>query len=323
MLKSSLCLIATLLIVSSSLLSCSAGSDSSLNTNPKDTTGNHSSGSVFFASATRNTFRSVDTGNSWSLVSTEMLLVQKFAANARYVFATSSHLGLFRSGDRGATWQRLTQGLTDSVFYGVVAAENGTVIVGSASQKSLFRSTDNGDTWQQISTTTGIVFDIISVGTDLFAVTASHVLLSSNNGQSWTSRGIDTMLQIAPTCITALGSTIFVGSNAGAIYRSVDRGETWAKALVGGSVVYKLTAAANVLIASTFAGVSRSTDLGVTWAPSAGIPFVACYSSASNGNVLFVNPSKAGLYRSTDQGVTWNKYTTGLTDTSFFSLGVQ
>jgi len=119
---------------------------------------------IVFAGTTEGTFKSVDAGQTWELIHSELMAVDVAInpADTNIVYISCGNLstpgvGIYRSMDSGATWTKLTNGLpsgwsgktmldiyksSPNILYADIANTFETI--------GLYRSEDNGDTWQQV-----------------------------------------------------------------------------------------------------------------------------------------------------------------------------
>ena len=113
-----------------------------------------------------------------------------------------------------------------------------------------------------------------------------------------------------------LGSTIYLGTWGGGVYRSTDGGQTWSgdnKGLVNQYIwsIIQDPISSTVLFAGTNgAGVFRSDDYGDSWKPSsAGIAsgFVYALSAVAENNHthIWAGTAQGNVYTSDDRGTTW------------------
>ena len=66
------------------------------------------------------------------------------------VYAGSFGLGLFRSEDRGATWTKSGQGVTDPFILTLTTGKDGSIYAGTF-RGGVFRSRDRGKSWHTIN----------------------------------------------------------------------------------------------------------------------------------------------------------------------------
>ena len=152
---------------------------------------------------------------------------------------------------------------------------------------------------------------------------STRVWLTANDGYKWKaiSHHLDgsaiSAIEVAP----ADPNRIYVGTENGGIFRSLDRGKTWSPDISGaalpGNMITRLDTTeklgADVVLAtvanSGHAHVFRSQDGGLTWVDIdkgrlPDVPHHAVLIKPDDPNVVFV-ANDAGVYVSRDQGLTW------------------
>lgn len=236
--------------------------------------------------------------------------------NPDVVYAGSWGAGVYKSTDRGVTWQPARSGLTNLYINSMAIDPQNTQVVYAGTYKSgVFKSVDGGANWAPVNN--GIQAEAIvycmavdpEVPTRLYAGT----------------RGVNT---------TGLPPW------KGVLYKSEDGGASWKAVLqnIGGTDqqdwIYSLAVLPRdpnmILAASHEHGPYLSTDYGKTWAPANnGI------TDGSGRAVLFDpryrNPSTAffgvwhrtGLFKSTDDAATWKTITAGIADTKIYSMAID
>jgi len=113
------------------------------------------------------------------------------------VSAGSFGHGLFRSEDRGATWAKSGQGVTDPFILTLTTGKDGAIYAGTF-RGGVFRSRDHGKSWQAINS--GLkhleIKALLSVGDALYAGTADGVyrLSAANDRWSVVTTGLDDIL---------------------------------------------------------------------------------------------------------------------------------
>src|SRR5262245_15085684 len=147
------------------------------------------------------------------------------------------------------------------------------------------KSTDGGNTWSPTGLASpreiyALLADSLSqtiyAGTDL-AYSSDYYLFGSGGAAARSSNG-GTTWDVSPTSesrreVTALASepgagTVYAGTASGLLYRSFDRGASWAFATSFGGSFSALAvdpAKPTTVYAATFGGVFRSDDNGSTW----------------------------------------------------------
>lgn len=178
-----------------------------------------SDGTVF-ASVPGGILRSTDGGKQWAVVAlpSPPPFVSALAVSPNYegdgvVFAPTLEDGIFRSIDRGVTWQAWNFGLFDrnilSIAVSPAFAHDRTVYVGA--ETGVFCSRNGGSAWRE----TGFPTD-------------SAPVLSLSISSQFAQDGI-----------------LFAGTEAAGVFYSADRGKTWQQALTCGAVN-------TILLSSTF-----------------------------------------------------------------------
>ena len=154
--------------------------------------------------------------------------------------------GVFRSTDRGTTWELVIRGLHDNDTHDLVFRKEGDIrTILCSTEDGVHRSTDNGDTWEQLEIpeakwdyfrslkqpeeNSEVV--VASVG-DKPSGEAGELLFSRDFGRSWR---LCAMSQPANSTIWSIGtnaadtSLIYAATIFGQIFKSTDGGESWVK----------------------------------------------------------------------------------------------
>jgi photosystem II stability/assembly factor-like uncharacterized protein len=242
------------------------------------------------------------------------------------VYAGSFGHGLFRSEDRGATWTRSGQGVTDPFILTLTTGKDGAVYAGTF-RGGVFRSRDRGKTWQAINS--GLkrqeIKSLLAVGETLYAGTADGVYrLGAADRWSVVTTGLDDILVHA----LALSSdgTLFAGTSGKGILRFKAQSTGWVRQQHGlkdhegmtENFIRVLTIdPEGGIYAGTFdGGVFRSGDGGVTWRPiSRALPNDSIRGILFNSRGLFVATGH-GIFKTIDKGRQWVPLNKGLTSMS-------
>src|SRR4029079_8601444 len=112
------------------------------------------------------------------------------------VYAGSFGLGLFRSEDRGVTWTKSGQGVTDPFILTLTTGKDGAIYAGTF-RGGVFRSRDRGKSWQAINS--GLkrleIKALLAVGDGVYAGTSDGVYrLASADRWSVVTTGLDDIL---------------------------------------------------------------------------------------------------------------------------------
>lgn len=160
-------------------------------------------------------------------------LYANFKRNAlRNVFETSSGVvflsydnGLYRSTDKGKSWQQVQKGRVINI------AESGGVLI-ATDNNGIIRSTDNGESWKLIINDGGAGIDVEPCNGGFLAISydtaanSRRIRISKDYGETW--QIIDKGLNPSPhiKSIIQVGNYLICGHPDG-VLRSADEGKTW------------------------------------------------------------------------------------------------
>ena len=211
------------------------------------------------------------------------------------ILAGTPATGLFRSDDRGLTWEPVAGHPQEPV--------------------------------------TQIAFDRLHPGR-VYVGIGESVLRSFDHGRSWSETLIpddDDASAISALAVDSQGGS-FVYVSAGELFRSADRGQHW-KSL--GSASPAQYAAASLAVDSTssalyslsYDGIFRSRDGGATFQLLAslgpiGMQLGVLALAPSNPAVIYAGGDQ-GLFRSTDRGAHWQEIDAGLSSQSVTAVAVH
>lgn len=213
-----------------------------------------------------------DDGKTWqNVASLEGADPMGWAASGGDLLA-GGHPGLYRSGNGGSTFEKLSGSAGVPDVHALGGA--GRILYLASPQRGVMASTDGGKTWQPRNPRAGQSF----MGT---------ILVDPEN----------TERLIAPDM-------------AGALAISSDGGRTWQS--FGGPMGAMAAAwnptNTHEIIATGMQGAERSTDAGATWDQIQIPPGTSAVTYAPDGKTLYaaaLNGERALVYRSTDIGKTW------------------
>lgn len=268
------------------------------------------------------------------------------AANKNVVWIGGAKGTFVRTTDGGTNWQADTvAGATSLDFRGVVGFTDQDAILMSAGpaekgQARLYQTNDGGKTWKLIHQTSqpGVFFDGIAFWDRQHGIVFSDpvdgkwfILRTDDGGKSWQPIPPDSLPELKPgeaafaashSAMVVAGKTdVWIGSSAGRVFHSADRGQTWTVSqtpLVGGltSGVFGLNfrdAKNGMAVGGDYrqekamgANAAITVDGGKTWQPvtSAAPPGLKeGVASLSTNHWLTVGPS--GTSVSADNGRTW------------------
>lgn len=201
----------------------------------------------------------------WEKVSSRNLGVEgKMAIYNGFVFAFGDSVGsvttFLRSADNGTTWEDLSANMPDELF--CLHEHNGELL--------------------------GVFFG---------STVGNALMVSADNGQTWTTRSTFTVDGGAVLSIYSDGAVLYALSNRDRIFRSTDNGATWTEFTVSHNTALQgLDFAAQgdlwVFVAVNV-GAIISTDGGANWAP-VNPDFIISETNIINGDIY---GSTFGMYK--------------------------
>ncbi|MDA1008835.1 MAG: hypothetical protein O2800_07550 [Planctomycetota bacterium] len=255
---------------------------------------------------------------------TTNLNMQSLGSRGSYAFAGGA-TGAYRSADLVAGFVASNSGNDAAGPTRGFATDAGFIY--TCTSQGVFRSANDGATWisKSVGMTTVLCHGIVHVQSKLFVTGPAGVFRSDNQGDQWTAAGL---AGTDVRCITAIDSTLFVGTNSLGIYKSTNWGVTWTAINNGltSTTFRAIEAKGETLFAGgqVGTGVFRSTDLGASWTLLGGGLTSGSYRGfASNGSLIVAGSFGAGVFYSRNNGTNWTAINTGLTDLQIFDLAIQ
>ena len=168
-----------------------------------------SNGTYLFGSSTSTLYRSKDTGTSWLAVACPT--AESMASIGAYIFALTSN-GIWRSTDSGTHWTQITPLIT-----GPITVMGSLLFIPGNGE--LAESTDNGTQWTTVAVdSAGVPKNVQCLATDgknLFAGTATGILVSTDTGRDWQAQN-DSLTYKDIAAIAVFDTLLFIDvSNIG------------------------------------------------------------------------------------------------------------
>ncbi len=246
------------------------------------------------------------------------------AVSGRVLYAGSFGHGLFRSDDRGTTWVRSGEGITDPFILSLVTSKDGTVYAGTF-RGGVFRTKDQGKTWHSLNG--GLkrheIKTLLAVGEVIYAGTADGAYRLNPADDRWSvvTSGLDEILVHA--LAQSPDGTLYAGTSGKGVLRFKSNSSGWVRMHHGlkdhegmiENFIRVLTIDADgAIYAGTFdGGVFRSADAGSTWKPiSRALPNDSIRGIVLTPRGLFVATGH-GIFKTVDKGRQWIPLNKGLT----------
>lgn len=268
------------------------------------------------------------------------LLVDRNDASTVYagVLNDKEYGGVFLSRDAGQTWRQISEGLEGRDVFVLRQTSDNALLAGT--DRGLFQRKPGATQWVPLnprdeekteaaggkrtlaasrSASPGVegrVSSLELMPKKWFAIAASGLYASENNGQNWTKQELS-----APKYLSsiAVADRIVVVAGGNSIAVSVNGGESWLapkplpQEIVINSVALDSNGAGTIWVAARD-GVYRSTDLGDTWkrVTSLRLANVAeIQVDQENQRVLATGAASTNVYESLDNGRSWSPINSG------------
>jgi len=300
-------------------------------------------------------YASADNGNTWTPVkdSIEPAALQippewkrgslnkqvNCLAASNDVIIAGTDGGIFRSIDRGQTWEEANQGLPNGFRGSLAPSINTLAVIGAkiyagVNDCGLFISDDLGRSWTEASRDLRdmTVKGLVKKGEKLFASTSEDgVLISLDQGRHWKATGAF-FSRKEILSLVGIGDHLLAGTTNG-IYLSTDEGQSWMASETGFTdlYAYPFVVSGAKIFAGTNNGLLVSADQGRSWTKlsviETGAGYVGqgvdIYALAVSESSLFAGTS-VGVFLSTDDGRSWAQLGVNLREQrGVFSLAVS
>jgi hypothetical protein len=198
--------------------------------------------------------------------------------NPNVMYAGGSSTGIVGTTDAGKTWTRMDKGIVDSSGYTATGTRDLTVVPSSpsivlaATAQGIYRSTSAGGSWVLVGPAK-VANAFTWVGSKVYAATDAGVLVSSDNGATWSVSLTLPSGASQATAITSVGGLVVAGFNSKVPLELFKNG-TWAAATgVPAAGIHQIAVDpfhTNVIYIARGGGsynyaLSASTDSGNTW----------------------------------------------------------
>ncbi len=268
------------------------------------------------------------------------------------VYAATNSGGIFKSGNGGASWQALRNGVSPSArvaFIAIDPTDSQTLYACCQPLQDdvqklgiLLKSSDGGASWSRSDTGLPASYSPENIAIDphdnrkLYLPAGGRLYQSTDGGASWLQLSTLTSFWVSSVLVDpADGQTIYAGAGSDGIFKSVDGGVSWS-AINGGipadTPISKLVmdpANRQTLYAqnSAYGGVYKSTNGGASWsAANSGIETQLIVSSLAvspaDSQIVYA-ASWNGFFRSADRGASWQAVNNGQGYSYFSAMAVD
>jgi hypothetical protein len=226
-------------------------------------------GSLLAGTAGKGVFRTTDSGGTWGRSAGPDGPVSFYAfLTVETTLYAGTEKGLYTTPDNGVSWSAvLSDGFQpDTGHIGVSAilrAPSGDLLVGTGA--GVFRRREGADVWEHSGLGASSVRAMaLSPDGTIYAATGAHgVLSSSDDGASWTPRGLE-WSDLQSVGVSGSGRVI-VGASGG-VYVSTNGGASWTERIFTWGHVRSILFNGNFnVFAGTTYGVFVSSDAGGSW----------------------------------------------------------
>jgi len=235
---------------------------------------------------------------------------------------------IWRSKDRGETWEHLTKGLQNVSFWGVTGLYSVHDTLFAGGLDGIWRSTNGGERWENVLYLyegAGI-WDFIQANDGRIFACGNTIYESNDGGNSWhaidNSRLPSVALWPMDDFVKTKNGTLFVSSRG--VLKSTDNGQTW---IISDSLWYdeNLPRSGSLVFDPLDGSLYKSTidydkrmfrsdDEGKTWRAIndqfIADPLINVFCMISSPNYgIFVGlsyPGLGGIYNSIDGGESWH-----------------
>jgi photosystem II stability/assembly factor-like uncharacterized protein len=231
------------------------------------------------------------------------------------LFVSSDRDGIYRSQDRGDSWVKVNNGLGSlnmsllSVYPGY---HSDKVVLAAGIEGGLYKTEDGGDNWYQVIDDDNKV-TAMAFSPDLKkdqVVIGDHkgiLYFSTDSGDVWqqvfefSRAGAITSITISPDFSS--DGTLFVGTEKGGIFRTVD----------GGASFVEINEGLRFTIRGKYGTFRKSGEGPFVRRDEKVITSIAMSPDYESDSTVFASMWNESVFRSDDGGNTWERYPVGLT----------
>lgn len=287
-------------------------------------------------------FRSIDSGTTWTNVSTGIPVnatvfhIHWSPSDINDLYAATAD-GLFATTNGTAPWIDVSAGLAGRRVYSVAASPTppSSTVYAGLSDYGIFKSTNAAASWAPANSglfatrVTAIEIDPDDTA-HIFVAVDGGLFESSDRGATWTSRGVGTRINDV-AADPSLAGVWYAADAVTGLFKSTDDGASWASSGSGlGSVRVNVIGIdpsdSDVVYAGTNIGVYKSVTAGASW--------IYVGPTTRDVRALTVDPLTPttlyaglqhgyGVYKSSDGGASWAQINNGISTTDVRCMGID
>jgi photosystem II stability/assembly factor-like uncharacterized protein len=237
----------------------------------------------------------------------------------------STGSGVFKTVDRGDSWQRVLWGTT---VYAIAVDPSRPQVVYAGNDVGVYKSLNGGGSWRAVNQGLSAPF-VYTLAVDpqrtptVYAGTSDAAFKTLRGGASWTAiTPVEFDSTVQALAAPAGVADLYAGTFLEGAFKTSDGGRTWAAIDDGLTNLDVLSLAVDPFDPLTlYAGLRnggpfKSTDGGASWVPiHRGLTDDSIYSIAADPTtqgVLYTGTQYTGVFKSLDGGSTWHASNEGL-----------
>jgi photosystem II stability/assembly factor-like uncharacterized protein len=234
------------------------------------------------------------------------------SADGSVIYA-GTHVGVFRSRDRGATWERASGGLSASPVRCLAVDPSDSGVVYAGTDAGLFLTPDSGEHWRAAGTFASPPITALALDprkpARLYVGTRGRGVLWSGDGGATLLAGTLDHGDVRALAVDPRDQSVWAATEAG-LFRSGDHGFGWtATGKPSGRVLALLLdprITGRIYAGTAGDGLIVSLDGGSSWRPTKlSAAFITGLVPVPGPPAALLAASTDGVFSSTDGGTTW------------------
>jgi photosystem II stability/assembly factor-like uncharacterized protein len=264
--------------------------------------------SLIFAATQDYVHSSSDKGASWKQINNGFLYnsVISITGKGSYLFAGTSHSGLYRSSDLGNSWSAV-RGILPTINISSFAWDKSNLFLGGLD--GVYKTKDFGKNWTLV-TSVPLENSVTAVYAEdsiiIVGMKDAGLKISKDSGKTWNtfSQGL---VNRTVYSFLKMDTVLFVGTDSG-VFSNQQFDGVWEKmdSLLSRVHINAMIRIGTRIVAATSKGIITSDDGWKTWKYVLYRQWTANYLSLAEMNgELYAGSASRGIYRSRDTGSIW------------------